>query len=96
MRAHQRRGEATPIRLRYRVRSGWIEVRVADSGGGFDPDVVRRSVDLRRPGRLDHEGGLGLPLIRLLSDTVDFRPIEGGTEVVMTFGPLGPTGRLTD
>jgi len=94
VRAQELLGESTPIRLRYRVRSGCIEVRVSDAGGGFDPREVQRSVDLTDPNRLEYEGGLGIPLIRLLADTAEFRPLDGGTEVVMTFGPLSPTGRL--
>jgi anti-sigma regulatory factor (Ser/Thr protein kinase) len=82
-----------PIRLRCRVSTASIEVSVRDEGGGFDLDAVQRSVDLTDPRRLEYEGGLGIPLIRLLADSAEFRRLDDGTEVVMTFGPVGPDGR---
>ena len=94
--AHLLLDDDAPIRLRYRVRPGAIEVTVTDSGGGFDIDAVPESVDLTAPERLEYEGGLGIPLIRLLADTAEFRRVGDGTEVVMTFGPDGPDGRLSD
>ena len=46
------------------------------------------------PARLDHEDGLGIPLIRLLSDDLEFRETPGGTTVVMTVGPRPASGRI--
>ena len=57
--------------------------------GGRDPPPAPPA-----PPRLDYEGGLGIPLIRLLADELEFRPSEGGTTVVMTFGPRVSTGRV--
>ena len=47
-----------------------------------------------RPG-LEYEGGLGIPLIRLLADELEFQPSPGGTTVVMTFGPRSTVDRST-
>lgn len=92
--AHLELGADEPIAIRCRVAPGRLQVRVRDHGGGFDPDVSTRSADLAAPGRLDHEGGLGIPLIRLLADQVDFDSVSDGTEVAMSFGPESAVGRI--
>lgn len=92
--AHLDRGAAEPIAIRCRVAPGRLQVRVRDHGGGFDPASRVLSADLSEPGRLDHEGGLGIPLIRLLADDVDFDPVDDGTEVAMSFGPDSAVGRI--
>ena len=94
--AQQRARDESPIQLRYRVWPGTIEVTVTDAGGGFDIGEAQRPVDLTDPERLEYEGGLGIPLIRLLADEAEFRTLEHGTQVVMVFGPEGPTGRIAD
>ncbi|MCB0978709.1 MAG: ATP-binding protein [Acidimicrobiales bacterium] len=86
--------DSRPIELRYRVSAASIEVSVRDRAGGFDLDAAQRVADLTDPKRLEYEGGLGIPLIKLLADEAEFRRLEDGTEVVMTFGPESPTGRL--
>jgi anti-sigma regulatory factor (Ser/Thr protein kinase) len=67
---------------------------VQDHGGGFDPNALPAHPAVTDPARLDHEDGLGIPLIRLLSDELEFRESPGGTTVVMTFGPRPTTGRI--
>lgn len=86
--------DTRPIELRYRVSESNIEVSVRDRAGGFDIEAAQRAADLTDPQRLEYEGGLGIPLIRLLADTAEFRRMEDGTEVVMRFGPVSPAGRL--
>ncbi|NLD76745.1 MAG: ATP-binding protein [Acidimicrobiales bacterium] len=71
-----------------------IVMTVQDHGGGFDPDALVAHPEVTDPARLDHEDGLGIPLIRLLSDELEFRDSPGGTTVVMTFGPRPTTGRI--
>lgn len=88
------RGTPGPIRVRCRVGVDRMWIAVRDRGGGFDPDAVVRSTDLTVPSRLDHEGGLGIPLIRLLADEVEFHGVDDGTEVSMVFGPRVATGRI--
>lgn len=83
-----------PIRIRFWSRPDSMRIDVVDSGGGFEASEVESSADLRSVGRLEKEGGLGVPLIRLLADEAEFRRIEAGTEVVMNFGPHYATGRL--
>lgn len=83
-----------PIVLRFEVGPGCIELAVSDHGGGFDPERLETHPAVTDPARLEYEGGLGIPLIRLLADELEFRPSDGGTTVVMTFGPRVSTGRV--
>jgi len=82
------------IVLRFEVGPGCIELAVSDHGGGFDPERLETHPAVTDPARLEYEGGLGIPLIRLLADELEFRPNDGGTTVVMTFGPRVSTGRV--
>ena len=75
----------TPIEIRCAIETGRIEVAVRDHGGGFDPTGLPEHPPVTDPTRLEFERGLGIPLIRLLSDKVDFRQEGDGTVVVMTF-----------
>lgn len=93
--AHLSAADESPVHLACRLAPGQVEVSIRDYGGGFDPSQATVPADLTDPSRLDYEGGLGIPLIRLLADDVTFRPCEDGTEVVMTFGPQGTTGRVS-
>ncbi|HEY4376721.1 MAG TPA: ATP-binding protein [Acidimicrobiales bacterium] len=88
--AQQARGAAgsgQPITVRCTVDAGRVEVEVRDHGGGFDPATLVEHPAVTDPARLDYEGGLGIPLIRLLSDHVEFRHTADGTAVVMRFVP---------
>lgn len=82
-----------PISVRCEVDGGRIQLTVRDHGGGFDPTGLESHPAVTDPARLEHEGGLGIPLIRLLADELEFVDTPGGTTVVMTFGPHVPTGR---
>jgi serine/threonine-protein kinase RsbW len=60
-----------------------LKVAVRDHGGGITPHK-------RNPE--EEVGGIGLPVIRALSDTVDFRDLDGGgTEVRMAFLTAHPS-----
>lgn len=74
-----------PITVRCWVEQGRAEVEIHDNGTGFDPRALAPHPPVTDPARLDYEGGLGIPLIRLLSDKVDFRATDSGTTVAMTF-----------
>ncbi|MCU1498425.1 MAG: rsbW [Acidimicrobiales bacterium] len=84
---------SAPIVLRCSVSDGRIRLAVQDHGGGFDPDRLSSHPAVTDPARLEHEGGLGIPLIRLLADELEFQHSPGGTTVVMTFGPRVDTDR---
>ncbi|MCB0970615.1 MAG: ATP-binding protein [Acidimicrobiales bacterium] len=83
------RAEA-PITMRCTVGDGEICVEVTDHGGGFDPGALEPHPAVTDPARLDHEGGLGVPLITMLSDDLEFVGLARGTQLVMRFGPRTP------
>jgi len=84
-----------PILMLCTVQDGQIEVAVTDHGGGFDPNGLHVHPEVTDPSRLDYEGGFGIPLIKMLADSVEFRPNDGGTTVVMRFKPRTPGPRRT-
>ena len=93
--AQRRVEEATgrpeaPITMRCTLGAGEITVEVTDHGGGFDPGALEPHPAVTDPARLDHEGGLGVPLITMLSDDLEFVGSSHGTQVVMRFGPRTP------
>ena len=87
-------GVDRPILLRCTVGEGRITLTVQDHGGGFDPKLLESHPEVTDPARLDHESGLGIPLIKLLSDDLEFQASPGGTTVVMTFEPRVASGRF--
>jgi serine/threonine-protein kinase RsbW len=73
-----------------------LEVCIADSGAGFDPDVLPQHPPVTDPERLNFERGLGIPLIRNLVDAVRFESGPTGTLVWMTlFGAPATEGDET-
>jgi serine/threonine-protein kinase RsbW len=60
-----------------------FEVRVDDRGAGFDPAALPTHPPVTDPARLEHERGLGIPLIRALVDKVEFSSSAQGTSVRM-------------
>ena len=91
----QRAADASePIVLRCVLTGGHVALTVTDQAGGFDPGDIEPHPAVTDPERLQHEGGLGIPLIRLLCDAVDFVVTTEGTTVSMTFTPRHPTGTL--
>lgn len=79
--AHLDQGTDDRIRIRCNLEADHIEVEVFDRGGGFDPDDVPVLPDIDSVERLDHEGGLGLPLMRSLADETEIQATDGGTTV---------------
>lgn len=80
--AYGRQGRpGTPIVLRLRAERGAIEVEIHDEAGGFDPDDLVPHPPVETPERLNHERGLGVPLMRALADEAEFKPEGAGTTV---------------
>ena len=79
-------GDGVRDRVRIRVRDDdeKLEVDVADTGPGFDPNALPPHPPVTDPERLNFERGLGIPLIRTLVDDVQFVSSAGGTSVRMT------------
>jgi serine/threonine-protein kinase RsbW len=74
-----------------------LEVCIADSGLGFDPELLPEHPPVTDPERLNFERGLGIPLIRTLVDDVRFESGAEGTLVWLTLfgGPAAETGDET-
>jgi anti-sigma regulatory factor (Ser/Thr protein kinase) len=72
-----------PVAVRIEIDPGTVAVTVVDHAGGFSPDDVDPLPAVEDPGRLRHEHGLGLPLIRSLSESVSFVATDDGTAVRM-------------
>ncbi len=70
-----------PVAIRIDLDEGAVAVTVTDHAGGFSPDDVDPLPSVEDPGRLRHEHGLGLPLIRSLAESVTFEPTDDGTAV---------------
>lgn len=83
IKAHRPDAVDEPVVVRCRVDEDRFQVDICDRGPGFDPDALTALPDPTDPKRLQHEGGLGVTLIRVLTDDVTFTPVEGGTTVSM-------------
>ncbi|HEX2045292.1 MAG TPA: ATP-binding protein, partial [Gaiellaceae bacterium] len=65
-------GRAGVVEIRYEIGSDRLAVEVSDEGGGFDPRLLQADV-----GDLD-EGGLGIAIIRAVTDEFAIGPRAGG------------------
>jgi serine/threonine-protein kinase RsbW len=90
-------GEDEPVMVKVWEAPERLEVCIADSGRGFDPDVLPEHPPVTDPERLNFERGLGIPLIRNLVDAVRFESTASGTAVWMTLfgGPAVAEGDET-
>jgi anti-sigma regulatory factor (Ser/Thr protein kinase) len=73
--------ERQPILVRCDLEADYVAVEVHDEGGGFNPDALTPHPDVTKPARLMFERGLGIPLMRELTDELDFRHEGYGTTV---------------
>ena len=65
-----------------------IEVEVRDNATGFDVDLIRDLPPTESPERLQHERGLGLSIMREMSDGLEIKSGPEGTVVHMTINSL--------
>ena len=79
--AHRRLQRREPVHIRCALSDDRIEVTIIDHGGGFSPDERTELPDAADPARLEHERGLGVELIRAVTDEAEFRRVDGGTVV---------------
>jgi len=88
MDAERRKPEAErcPIVIRCDLEADHLAVEVHDEGGGFDPDSLTPHPEVTKPDRLMFERGLGIPLMRELTDKLEFRAEGGGTTVRLVIG----------
>jgi serine/threonine-protein kinase RsbW len=72
-------GREGVVEIRYELSGDRIAIQVTDDGSGFDPETLQRAQE-----ELD-EGGLGIAIIRALTDELEIgaRP-EGGSRLRFT------------
>lgn len=81
--AHNRAGIEAAIGIRITVADSKVTVRVADQGGGFDPSQLKKHPPVTDPERLEYERGLGVTLMRRLTDDCTIAPNKNGTTVTL-------------
>ena len=74
-------GPAGPVVLRCWVEPEQVIIEVHDGAGGFDPDHLVPHPPVNRADRLQYERGLGIPLMRELTDQLEFVREGAGTTV---------------
>ncbi len=80
--AHANLGSDERITIRCDLDEDRIEVEVQDHvETGFDLDNLAIPGPLDEPGRLEYEGGFGIPLMRVLADEMNIRSLDHGTAV---------------
>lgn len=79
--AHVLAGSEASVRIRCSLDQDRVEVEVVDQGQGFDLDGLAVLPSVTDPARLEHESGLGIPLIRSYSDHSEIRSSPAGTHV---------------
>jgi serine/threonine-protein kinase RsbW len=72
-------GRHGAVEIRYELAGDRLAVEVSDDGEGFDPEALEIE-----PGELD-EGGLGIAIIRALTDDLSISPRSGGTGSSLRF-----------
>ena len=84
IRAHANLGSSERITIRFGLEGERIEVEVQDRGAGFDPEKLDPAGPLTDKGRLEYEGGFGIPLMKILADEITIESADEGTTVNLT------------
>lgn len=79
--AHSARRTESRIRICCIPSPGRVEIQVHDRGGGFDPSGIPEPPAPSDPRRLATEKGMGLWLMRIMSDDHAISSSRRGTEV---------------
>ncbi len=79
--AHNRAGVDAAVGIRITVADKKVTVRITDQGGGFDPSELKKHPPVTDPERLEYERGLGVTLMRRLTDDCTITPTKLGTTV---------------
>lgn len=90
IKAHRDEAADDPVVVTCHLDDDRFQVDIRDRGPGFDPDALSALPEPSDPQRLQHESGLGIPLIRVLTDDVTFRATGDGTVVSMTLKRSSP------
>ncbi len=81
--AHARACRDESIRIRCKITEDRIEFHITDRGFGFYPDQIQVLPEPDDPSRLNFERGLGIYLMRVLSDDVEINSGPDGTQVCL-------------
>ena len=84
IRAHANLGSSERIKIRFGLEGDRIEVELQDRGSGFDPEKLDPAGPLTDKGRLEYEGGFGIPLMKILADEITIESADEGTTVNLT------------
>jgi len=83
---HRSHGSPDPVQIDIELDPRVVAVTITDRAGGFSPEEVDPIPAADDPGRLRHERGLGLPLMRSLAEAVTFTRTADGTAVRIEVG----------
>jgi serine/threonine-protein kinase RsbW len=72
-------GREGAVEIRYQLDDARLVVEVADDGDGFDPDVLDAAAAAR------DEGGLGIAIIRAVTDELEIERRPRGTGSLLRF-----------
>ncbi len=81
--AHARACRDESIRIRCKITEDRLEFHITDRGFGFYPDQIQVLPEPDDPSRLNFERGLGIYLMRVLSDDVEITSGPEGTQVCL-------------
>lgn len=81
--SHNRASSEAAIGIRITVADKKVTVKVTDQGGGFDPDKLQKHPPVTDPERLEYERGLGVTLMRRLTDGCTIDSNASGTTVTL-------------
>jgi serine/threonine-protein kinase RsbW len=81
--AHQKAGSEAAVGVRITVADKRVTVKISDHGGGFDPSKLKKHPPVTDPERLEYERGLGVTLMRRLTDDCTITPTKAGTTVTL-------------
>ena len=84
IRAQEKNSISERLSVLCKLTDSAIEVEVRDNATGFDVDLIRDLPPTERPERLQHERGLGLSIMREMSDGLEIKSGPDGTVVHMT------------
>ena len=84
IRAQEKNSISERLSVLCKLTDSAIEVEVRDNATGFEVDLIRDLPPTESPERLQHERGLGLSIMREMSDGLEIKSGPDGTVVHMT------------
>jgi len=81
--SHQKCNSEEAVAVRITIADKKVTVKIVDHGGGFDPSKLKKHPPVTDPERLEYERGLGVTLMRRLTDDCTITPTRTGTAVTL-------------